>query len=440
MLLLSVALMLVIAGLPPGAPMAQAANSQGPLLAAWMASELVGVPHAYGGSNPEQGLDNCGLVHYVYRSLGVDMPRSVASQAKFGKVVDKSRLVAGDLVFFNSPSSSSVSHVGIYLGDGDFVASSSDTNGVVRRNLSQSYYSKHWAGARRVDASEFLPLYQVIGEKAKASVGIPYRDGGASADGLDNVGLVTYLYSFHYLQVPESLGQLAESGVRVSKSSLRPGDMVFFRGATLPKPYRVGMYVGNNQFVITDKGFGKVVLRDLRDAWYSDRYLEARRPWATFVAPKSFSTPPAQPSEPPTKPTEPPTQQSPPGPQPSVAEHIVEEAMKHLGKPYALNAKGPDVFDCSGFSRYVFGRFGYSLPRASYNQAKMGSAVSRQGLQAGDLVFFKNTWRNNGDIDHVAIYIGNNQVIHAITSGVKINKLTGYWLDHYATARRVLTP
>lgn len=114
--------------------------------------------------------------------------------------------------------------------------------------------------------------------------------------------------------------------------------------------------------------------------------------------------------------------------------------MKHLGKPYALNAKGPDVFDCSGFSRYVFGRFGYSLPRASYNQAKMGSAVSRQGLQAGDLVFFKNTWRNNGDIDHVAIYIGNNQVIHAITSGVKINKLTGYWLDHYATARRVLTP
>lgn len=423
--------MLLLTGMPPAVPEAQASNSQGPLLAAWMASELVGVPHSYGGASPTQGFDNCGLVYHVYQSLGVSMPRTVAAQSKFGTVVSKNQLVAGDVVFFKSPSSSAVSHVGIYLGDGDFVASSSDTNGVVRRNLSQSYYVTHWVGARRVSASAFAPLYQVIGQQARESIGIPYRDGGASSRGVDNVGLVTYLYGQYYLQVPNTLEQLAETGVSVSEANLRPGDMIFFRGSTLPKPYRVGMYVGNNQFVITDSGFGEVVLRDLRDSWYSSRYLGARRPWADFAAPESFSSP--------TEPTSPPTQ-PPADPQPSVAEQIAAEALKHLGKPYVLGANGPNAFDCSGFTRYVYGRFGFRLPRASYSQATVGTAVSRQNLQIGDLVFFRNTWRSNGQVDHVAIYIGDNQIVHSITSGVRVNSLTGYWLDHYAGARRLLVP
>ena len=106
------------------------------------------------------------------------------------------------------------------------------------------------------------------------------------------------------------------------------------------------------------------------------------------------------------------------------------------GKPYKLGATGPNVFDCSGFVRYVFGQVGISLPRSSTSQSQAGTAVSRDQLKPGDLVFFKNTWRNNGQIDHVAVYLGDGQIVHAITSGVRTNRLSGYWLDHYASARR----
>ncbi len=440
-LLFGVALLLLVGTLPPAVPVAEAANDQGPLLAAWKASELVGVSYLYGGENPEQGMDNSGLVYYTYQALGVDMPRTLAAQAGFGSVVKRSALTAGDLVFFNSPSSSRVSHVGIYLGDDVFVASSSTTNGVTRRDFSSSYYQEHFAGARRISSAKFLPLYQVLRQQAVDSIGIPYANGGSSSSGLDNVGLVKFLYGQVFLTVPDTLAELAESGIAISRGNLRAGDMVFFRGATLSKAYRVGMYIGEDQFVITDAGFGQVVQRDLDDSFYASRYIGARRPYANFVQPAGFSTPDA-PAEPPV-PAEPqpapePEPEPEPAPEPSVADQIIAEALPHLGKPYVLGANGPTAFDCSGFTKYVYARFGYRLPRASYSQATVGITVAFDQLQPGDLIFFKNTWRNDGRVDHVAIYMGDGKIVHAITSGVQVSSLRGYWVDHYSGARRVL--
>lgn len=423
---------LLLGVFPAGPATVEAANNFGPQLAAYLASDLIGVNHRYGGSSPQEGMDNCGLVHYVYRRLGMEMPRSVAAQAQVGQAVSKNDLEPGDLVFFSSPSSSKVSHVGIYLDQGDFVASSSSTNGVARRNLGQAYYQTHFVGARRVSTSAFAPLYQAVAQATQEMVGVPYAAGGSSANGVDNVGLIRYVYGQFYLAVPRTLAELATTGVAVSRQNLRPGDMVFFRGATLPQPFRVGLYIGDNRFAIVDSGFGQVVVRDLRDSWYSARYLEARRPWADFQPPASYAAGGSgQPSQEP--------QPAPqPQPEPQIVDRLRAEALRHLGKPYKLGATGPNVFDCSGFVRYVFGQVGISLPRSSTSQSQAGTAVSRDQLKPGDLVFFKNTWRNNGQIDHVAVYLGDGQIVHAITSGVRTNRLSGYWLDHYASARRVL--
>ncbi len=417
---------MLLGNLVTGAHPAAAANNRGPELAAWQASELVGVAHQFGGSTPEQGLDNSGLVYYVYQKLGVDMPRSLAAQATFGSAVAKSQLTAGDLVFFKGPGTSSIVHVGIYLVNGDFIASSSSTNGVVRRNLNTSYYLEHFVGARRIASSMFAPVQNAVGQVALQTVGMPYASGQATTRGVDNTGLMRYIYGQFFLEVPSDLLELAAVGVDVPRAQLRPGDMVFFRGPSSPTPYRVGMYVGNDDFVIIDADLGTVVKRSLAQSFYSSRYLGARRPYANYLQPASFTSSGQLPA--PEQPTI------------TVADQIIALTQEQLGKRYLLGATGPDAFDCSGLTAFVFRQYGYKLPRASYSQATVGTAVSLQDLKKGDLVFFRNTWRNNGSIDHVAIYIGEGKIVHAITSGVTNSALGGYWLDHYAGARRVLKP
>jgi cell wall-associated NlpC family hydrolase len=112
---------------------------------------------------------------------------------------------------------------------------------------------------------------------------------------------------------------------------------------------------------------------------------------------------------------------------------VVGVAMQYLGIPYRWGGASPSTgFDCSGFTMYVFARVGVSLPHNAAMQYGYGSAVSRESLQPGDLVFF------NG-LSHVGIYIGGNQMIHSPHTGdvVKISPLTGWYADTYVGARRL---
>jgi len=110
---------------------------------------------------------------------------------------------------------------------------------------------------------------------------------------------------------------------------------------------------------------------------------------------------------------------------------------QQLGKPYVWGNEGPDSFDCSGLVQYIYkNALGKNLPRVSYEQCKVGKAVSREDLQPGDLVFFDTM--NKGRVSHVGIYIGNNEFTHAANSkkGVIKSTLTGYYDKKFVNARR----
>lgn len=120
-----------------------------------------------------------------------------------------------------------------------------------------------------------------------------------------------------------------------------------------------------------------------------------------------------------------------------IRQKVVTEAKKYLGVPYVWGGSSPAGFDCSGFTQYVLNRCGISIPRTTTEQYTVGTYVSRQQLQPGDLVFLQNTYRVG--ISHVGIYIGNDQMIHASSSkGVTISSLAGsYYLEHYYGARQL---
>jgi cell wall-associated NlpC family hydrolase len=111
---------------------------------------------------------------------------------------------------------------------------------------------------------------------------------------------------------------------------------------------------------------------------------------------------------------------------------VVGIAMQYLGTPYVWGGASPGGFDCSGFVMYVFAQVGVSLPHNAAAQYGYGMPVSRDQLQAGDLVFF------NG-LGHIGIYIGGGQFIHAPHTGdvVKISSMTGWYASTYVGARRL---
>lgn len=117
----------------------------------------VGKPYRWGGESPEDGFDCSGLVAHVYDdALGMKLPRTSRQMSRRGSNVSRSRLAAGDLVFFNT-ARRSYSHVGIYIGKDRFVHAPSSGSLVRVERMSNRYWSARYDGARRLVATPARP-------------------------------------------------------------------------------------------------------------------------------------------------------------------------------------------------------------------------------------------------------------------------------------------
>lgn len=117
---------------------------------------------------------------------------------------------------------------------------------------------------------------------------------------------------------------------------------------------------------------------------------------------------------------------------------LLELARDQLGTPYVYGGSRPGGFDCSGLMCYLYGRHGISLQRRASLQLADGIIVPKEGMQVGDLVFFKEPW-DSTPASHVGIYAGNNQIIHAGSNGIVYADLSqSYFYDYFLCARRIV--
>ena len=148
-LLFAGAFLLALSGLSPTARAETDADYQ--FAAALQALVTVGARYHYGGSSPDTGFDCSGLVAHVYeRAWGLSLPRRTEEQRRLGRAVKRSDLQPGDLVFYNTRNRP-YSHVGIYLGDGNFVHAPRPGQRVRVESIDTRYWRTRFNGARRLD-------------------------------------------------------------------------------------------------------------------------------------------------------------------------------------------------------------------------------------------------------------------------------------------------
>ncbi len=129
--------------------------------------------------------------------------------------------------------------------------------------------------------------------------------------------------------------------------------------------------------------------------------------------------------------------------QSQAASKLISIAKSKLGSPYKWGAAGPNRFDCSGFVRYCYQQaYGIDLPHSSSLLSKQGTTISKNDLQAGDIVFF--TTNRSGSVNHAGIYIGNGQFIQASSSSSNGKKVcissldSGFYSEVFKWGKRII--
>ncbi len=132
----------------------------------------------------------------------------------------------------------------------------------------------------------------------------------------------------------------------------------------------------------------------------------------------------------------------------SLVDSLLRDAKRYIGTRYRYGASGEKGFDCTGFTSFIFRKYGYSLERSSRGQARQGTAVKRDSLLPGDLVVFSGRRISKHTAGHVGIVVsvdrstGDFSFIHACSRGVMISRFAAerYYVQRYLDARRILPP
>jgi cell wall-associated NlpC family hydrolase len=124
---------------------------------------------------------------------------------------------------------------------------------------------------------------------------------------------------------------------------------------------------------------------------------------------------------------------------------IIDYSKQFIGRSYRRGSRGPNTFDCSGFTSFIFKKFGYQLSSSCVTQVKQGTQVMKNELKTGDLIFFKGRNAASNRIGHVGIVVSNDEsgnivFIHACRRGVKMEELNNspYYKLRYVTGIRIL--
>ncbi len=127
----------------------QTSNTKGTEIVEY-AKQFLGGKYVSGGNNPQTGVDCSGFTKYVYSHFGYLLSRTTSGQAENGKKVEKSEMQEGDIIVFLNDAKTSIGHVGIYIGNNEFIHAANSKRGIVIDSVDNSYYKPRFVCARRI--------------------------------------------------------------------------------------------------------------------------------------------------------------------------------------------------------------------------------------------------------------------------------------------------
>jgi len=270
--------------------------------------------------------------------------------------------------------------------------------------------------------------------------GVSFKKGGKDwKTGVDGVGMVQLAYADMGKQLPDDILQLyAEKGIGISRlSKLKPGDLVFFKLRGNTPVTDVGIYVGDGKAaVVPSFGMKKLRFVDLR----SDKVYSSG-----FVLGKDILSDPEKPKKKEKKADRKAKSRETLATAPkgkAAGSAIVDLAMTKLNTPYKYGGATWNGVDCSGFTMLIYQEAAnINLPHSASMQYKLPGKrmANKKDLRPGDLVFFDISGK--GKISHVGIYIGDDEFVHAPSSGKTIGtaKLSTnpYWKRTFRAGLRL---
>ncbi|MED4783080.1 C40 family peptidase [Brevibacillus choshinensis] len=287
--------------------------------------------------------------------------------------------------------------------------------------LSTSLLMGGQVGQAQAATTSYSQQTKEVSSIAKSLIGKAYKYKATGPNQFGSAELATYAYKQVGVKIGSTISGLYKTGTKISSmSNVEAGDLVFFSSNGSGSPTFMGIYIGNDKYVYSSEGEGKVVQKNLSD--YSKKFLGARRVLEESSDNSSNSSDNSA---------------------SNTASQVIKNGEKYLGTKYKYGSSSTTTksFDCSSFTQRVFKEAGITLPRDSRQQSTVGTSVSKKNLQVGDLIFMKASVNSSSDrITHVAIYAGNGKILHTYGSpGVTYSKFDGTnWEKRVVKIKRVI--